>query len=288
MSGSPIVSIAELASLLGGKELTIVDCRFDLAEPDRGETEYLAAHIPGAVYAHLERDLSGPKTGRNGRHPLPSVEEMSDRFASWGIGEGVRVVAYDGGPGQVASRLWWMLRYLGHQTVSVLDGGFSAWSRRSLPVQSGPEQQTKRHFHPRPRPEMRVDLTGVEHSPSSPNRSWSLLIDARDPVRYRGEAEPLDPVAGHIPGARNHFWQDNLDDHGLFLSPDRLRERFTPLLDGAPPKDTVVYCGSGVTACHNLLALELAGIDGAKLYPGSWSEWCAHPDRPVETGETKS
>ena len=272
--------VSELAKLLDSDDTVILDCRFDLAAPARGESEYLEAHIPGAVYAHLERHLSAPKTGRNGRHPLPSVEAMSECFSSWGIDGGVGVVAYDAGPGQVAARLWWMLRYLGHERVQVLNGGFNSWKDASLPVRAGRERRARRRFDARPHAEMRIDLTDLLGA-----RGEHLLIDARDPARYRGDDEPLDPVAGHIPGARNHFWQRNLDERGFFLPPERLRNQYGSLLADAPPEHTVVYCGSGVTACHNLIALELAGVHGAKLYPGSWSEWCADPERPVEMGD---
>jgi thiosulfate/3-mercaptopyruvate sulfurtransferase len=274
------VSVPELAKRLDSNDVAIVDCRFELSEPARGESDYLEAHIPGAVYAHLERDLSGPKTGRNGRHPLPSVEAMSECFSSLGIDGGVSVVAYDAGPGQIAARLWWMLRYLGHEEVQVLNGGFDAWKNASLPLRRRRETRPPRRFDARPRAEMRIDLTDLLGA-----RRDHSLIDARDPVRYRGDDEPLDPVAGHIPGARNLFWRRNLDEGGFFLPPERLRNEYESVL-GAQLENTVVYCGSGVTACHNLIALELAGLHGAKLYPGSWSEWCADPKRPVETGDS--
>lgn len=277
----PVTPLSKLARLLDGDDTVIVDCRFDLSDPARGESEYLEAHIPGAVFAHLERDLSGPKTGRSGRHPLPSVEEMSECFSSWGIDARVGVVVYDAGAGQFAARLWWMLRYLGHERVQVLNGGLKAWRDASLPVRGGREARRPRRFDARPRAEMRIDLPDLVRM-----RGEHLLIDARDPARYRGDDEPLDPVAGHIPGARNHFWQRNLDERGFFLSPERLRNQYESLLAVTPPERTVVYCGSGVTACHNLIALELAGVQGVKLYPGSWSEWCADPERPVEAGDT--
>ena len=279
-----IVSVTELSERLGRRGLAVIDCRFDLAVPERGESEYLVAHIPGAVYAHLERDLSAPKTGTNGRHPLPTVKVASERFGAWGIDADVEVVTYDSGPGAFASRLWWMLRYLGHDRVSVLDGGFQAWRDASLPVRTGREERKSRRFEPHPRPEMHVELAELLDARTHRDR---LLVDARDPARFRGDQEPIDPVAGHIPGARNHFWQDNLAEQGHFLPPARLRERLTSLLDGTPPEKTVVYCGSGVTACHDLLALEIAGMPGARLYAGSWSEWCADPSRPVETGESR-
>jgi thiosulfate/3-mercaptopyruvate sulfurtransferase len=277
----PLISTGELSPRLETYAWAIVDCRFYLAETDRGESEYVESHIPGAVYAHLDRDLSAIKTGTNGRHPLPSVGEMSKRFSAWGIDSDVRVVAYDADAGQIAARLWWMLRYLGHDHVAVLNGGFKAWKQAGLPVRGGREERRPRSFEPRVRDFMRVD---VDELMKPRRRQGRLLIDARDPERYRGEQEPIDPVAGHIPGARNRPWQDNLDERGLFRPPETLRSQFEALLGDTPPDAAVVYCGSGVTACHDLLAMEHAGILGPRLYPGSWSEWCADPARPIETG----
>jgi thiosulfate/3-mercaptopyruvate sulfurtransferase len=281
MPHGPLISSKELVPHLEKVGWAVVDCRFHLAEPDRGEAEYLEAHIPGAVYAHLDRDLSAAKTGANGRHPLPSVEEMSHRFSAWGIDSNIRVVAYDADAGQIASRLWWMLRYLGHDRVAVLDGGFKTWWESGLSVLGGREQRASRSFQPEVRPSMRID---INHLLDPEFRKMNLLIDARAAERYRGEEEPLDPVAGHIPGARNHPWQENVDEKGRFLPAPTLRARFASLLGNRPPEATVVYCGSGVTACHNLLAMEQVGIRGPRLYPGSWSEWCADLSRPIETG----
>ena len=282
MTDTPLLSVDQLASLLDSDATAIVDCRFDLAAPSRGESDYLESHIPGAVYAHLARDLSTSKTGRNGRHPLPSIDAITRTFSSWGIDSSVRVVAYDGEGGAFAARLWWMLRYLGVTSAQVLNGGFAAWKEASLPVRSGREVRAPRRFEAHPHPEMRIDLDELTKA-----RGEHLLIDARDPARYRGDQEPLDPVAGHIPGARNHFWQMNLDERGRFHSPEHLRQLYLSLLDDTPAERAVVYCGSGVTACHDLIAMELAGIHGAKLYPGSWSEWCSDPERPVETSGQK-
>ncbi len=261
---------------LGRDDWAVIDARFYLPEPDKAEAEYLEAHIPGAVYAHLDRDLSGPLTGTNGRHPMASVEQMVDRFSKWGIDENVQVVVYDNVGGQFAARLWWMLRYLGHDAVAVLDGGLPAFDGE---LQSGREERTPRDFTPRVRDTMRVDLDALAR-----HRDDHLLIDARAGERFRGEKEPLDPVAGHIPGAKNLPCSSNLNAEGRFVPAGELRARFDAVVGGRDATEVVSYCGSGVTACHNLLAMEVAGIRGARLYPGSWSEWCAEDSRPVETG----
>ena len=253
----------------------IVDARFYLAEPERGEAEYLEAHIPGAVYAHLDRDLSGPVTGKNGRHPLPSIEQMVERASRWGIDDTVQVVVYDTAGGQIAARLWWMLRFLGHDAVAVLDGGLAAFEGE---LRSGREERPRRTFVARPRESMRVDVATLERDLDA-----FCLVDARAPERFRGETEPLDPVAGHIPGALNLPSASNLDpSSGKLLSAEELRKRYQAV--AGETKELVCYCGSGVTACHDLLAMELAGLRGARLYPGSWSEWCADAGRPIETG----
>lgn len=261
---------------LEDENCAFIDARFYLPEPDRGEAEYLEAHIPGAVYAHLDRDLSGPLTGQNGRHPMPSVEKMAETFSQWGIDDEVQVVAYDTGGGQIAARLWWMLRYLGHDAVAVLDGGLAAFDSE---LRGGREERAPRRFTPRVRDAMHIDVGDLVQ-----RLHTHLLIDARAAERFRGETEPLDPVAGHIPGAHNLPSASNLDDTGRFLSKDDLRERFETVVGDRETSDVVCYCGSGVTACHNLLAMEAADIQGARLYPGSWSEWCADESRPVETG----
>ncbi len=272
---SPLTTTHDLAGGLGHDDLAIIDCRFSLAAPERGEAEYLEGHIPGAVYAHLDRDLSGPMTGTNGRHPLPSVEHMAERFSSWGIDEPVRVVVYDDAGGQYAARLWWILRSLGHARVTLLDGGIPAWRTVRGELRTGREERAPRDFRPRPHPDMAVGIASL---------GQYLLVDARAGERFRGATEPLDPVAGHIPGARNHPTSANLDEQGRFLAPEILRSRFDDVLGATPAESVVSYCGSGVTACHNLLAMEIAGLHGARLYPGSWSEWCSDSGRGVETG----
>jgi thiosulfate/3-mercaptopyruvate sulfurtransferase len=277
---STLIEPEELAPHLADPGWAIVDCRFYLPEPSRGETEYEAEHLPGAAYAHLDRDLSGRRTGKNGRHPMPPVEAMAERFSRFGIDDEVQVVAYDTSQGQIAARLWWMLRYLGHEAAAVLDGGLQAWKAAGLPLASGRESREPRRFTARPRSSMRIDLEDLERE-----RSARLLIDARAPERFRGEVEPFDPVKGRIPGARNHPTSASLSSEGRFLAPSELRRRFESILSGRSAESAISYCGSGVTACHNLLAMEVAGLRGARLYPGSWSEWCADEGRPIETGE---
>jgi thiosulfate/3-mercaptopyruvate sulfurtransferase len=281
MSFRTLISTAALASRVDHDAYVVIDCRFKLDDPAWGEREHAAAHIPGAVYAHLDRDLSGPKTGANGRHPLPSPDALSATCARFGIESGIQVVAYDQDNGMFASRLWWLLRWMGHDAVAVLDGGFAKWIAEGRPTRAGVETPAAKPFVAHVRGDMMVDAAGVAALAGSPA---SVLVDARAPQRFRGEVEPLDKVPGHIPGARNYFFQDNVDEHGTFRTPEELRERLRPSIGGAAIADVICYCGSGVTACHNLLAMEHAGLSGAKLYPGSWSEWCADDTRPVETG----
>jgi thiosulfate/3-mercaptopyruvate sulfurtransferase len=276
---STLIRPSELAPCLADPEWAVIDCRFDLQAPDKGEYEYLESHVPGAIYAHLDRDLSGARTGTNGRHPLPSVREMEVRFSSMGIDERVQVVVYDASTGVMAARLWWMLRYVGHDAVSVLDGGLAAWNAEGRYLASGRETRHPRVFTAHVRDFMRIDVDGLETSLAS-----HLLIDARAPERFRGEVEPYDPVKGHIPGAANHPTSESLSKEGRFLDAGVLRERFVALIGTTPIANVVSYCGSGVTACHNLLAMEIAGLEGARLYPGSWSEWCADARRPIEPG----
>ena len=281
MAFTTLISTAVLASHLD--EAIIVDCRSKLDDEAWGEQEYAASHIPGAVYADLNRDLSGPKTGTNGRHPLPDPHALARTFGRLGIASGVQVVVYDQDTGAWASRLWWLLRWLGHDAVAVLDGGFAKWTAEGRPTTSGSEYRAAREFTGMPRVGMSVDVATVASRLGS--RDWRL-VDARAPERFRGEKEPIDRTPGHIPGAVNHFFGGNLAADNTFRTPEELRARFAPALGGAPPDRVICYCGSGVTACHNLLALEHAGITGAKLYVGSWSEWSADPARPIETGES--
>lgn len=282
MNYTTLISPAELDRRLTNSDWAIIDCRFSLDDTDRGRRDYEDAHIPGASYAHLDDDLSGLIVpGKSGRHPLPEIDIFSQTLARWGIGAGVQVVAYDDSGGAIAARLWWMLRWLNHDAVAVLDGGWPRWLRESRPVRTGVESRTGREFTPRPRPEMLIDSAGVEEMRENSN---SRLIDSRAAERYQGENEIIDPVAGHIPGAISGPYADNLDAAGLFLSQKELRARFEAILAGASPEQAAFYCGSGVTAAHNLLAMVYAGYRDARLYAGSWSEWITDPARPVATG----
>jgi thiosulfate/3-mercaptopyruvate sulfurtransferase len=278
MAFTTLIDTDTLAAHLDDPGWAVIDCRFDLADTRWGERVYAERHIPTAVYAHLDRDLSGEKTGANGRHPLPDPAALAVTLGRLGIDGRVQVVAYDQDSGMFASRFWWELRWLGHDAVAVLDGGFAKWTAEGKPTTDRVEAPSPRVFQPRMRPSMVADLGEVD---SLRTRRDARLVDARAPERYRGETETIDRVAGHIPGARNHFFKENVDARGVFLPPDTLRARLEPAFGGVDPQRIVSYCGSGVTACHNLLALEHSGIHGAKLYPGSWSEWSSDPARPT-------
>ncbi|MFN7917755.1 MAG: sulfurtransferase [Vicinamibacterales bacterium] len=280
MTYTTLIETGALAALLDSPTLALIDCRFDLANVTAGEAAFAAGHIPGAVYAHLDRDLSAPKTGSNGRHPLPSPDAAAAAFGRLGIDAATQVVAYDAENGMYASRLWWMLKWLGHDAVAVLNGGFAKWTAEGRPTSAEPATRGARTFVASPRASMVVTAADV---PAITASVATRLVDARAPERFRGDVEPLDPVAGHIPGAANYFFGQNLAD-GRFKSADDLRAGFRASLGEVTGDAIVCYCGSGVTACHNVLALEHAGLKGARLYPGSWSEWCADPSRGVEKG----
>lgn len=280
MRYTTLVDTGTLAALLADPHVVVVDCRFDLANTSAGEHAYGQAHIPGAVYAHLDRDLSGTKNGKNGRHPLPTADALVVALGRLGIDAGMQVVAYDQDSGMYASRLWWLLRWMGHDAVAVLDGGFAKWTAEQRATTAGIENRPARAFVGEPHASLMVTADQVPALLASPD---ARLVDARAPERFRGDVEPLDPVAGHIPGAVNRFFQRNLDN-GHFRTPDDLRASFGELLGPVNADRVVCYCGSGVTACHNLLALEHAGLHGARLYPGSWSEWVSDSTRPVERG----
>ena len=278
---SPLVDPARLFEKLGSPRLRVVDCRFSLADPEAGARLYATSHLPGATYAHLERDLSSPVVaGETGRHPLPERGRFADFLGRSGIGNDSDVVVYDDAGGAMAARLWWLLRYAGHDRVALLDGGFGAWTAAGLPVSSELPAPPPAHFEIRLRPELVISADEVE---ALRERSDRRLFDARAPERFRGDVEPIDPVAGHIPGARSLPFAGSLRD-GKFLSPEELRQRFVDALEGVPIERAVAYCGSGVTACHHVLAAEQAGLPGLRLYPGSWSEWIASGQRPVEKG----
>lgn len=276
-----LITTEELEARLRKPDLVLCDVRHNLAHPDGwGKAQYDAGHIPGAVFVHLDRDLSAPMTGSNGRHPLPTPEAASATFGRLGITSGRQVVAYDQGEGAYAARLWWMLRWLGFESVAVLDGGYAKWKSEGRAVTAEPTLPSPASFRIS-RVTPTVNATGVA---ASLPRHTLLLLDARAPERFRGETEPLDPVAGHIPGARNRPYTQNLNADGTFKHAAFLRAEFGAILDDASPDVVVHQCGSGVTACHNILAMEIAGMHGTRLYPGSWSEWCSDPQRPVAVG----
>ncbi|HLW47809.1 MAG TPA: sulfurtransferase [bacterium] len=275
---SHLVEIGWLARRLDDASVVAVDCRFELANRDAGRAAYAEGHIPGALYLDAERDLSGPAGPHGGRHPLPPLEQFSRTLGALGIDETITVVAYDVPQNGFAPRLWWLLRYLGHDRVAVLNGGWPAWLGTGLPVSREREpRRAPRRFVPHARPELAADLHEVRRIAAA---GGAALVDSRAPERYRGEVEPLDPVAGHIPGAVNLPWNATLDQAGRFKPRAELAEQFNRLGDADP----VVYCGSGLTACANVLAMLEAGIRGARLYPGSWSDWCSYPENAVATG----
>jgi thiosulfate/3-mercaptopyruvate sulfurtransferase len=278
-----LIDVGSLQELLGKPQLAVVDCRFDLMNPEAGRQAYLTAHIPGASYADLNRDLSAPIGPHTGRHPLPSPEAFAARLGAMGIGNDSQVVAYDEANGSIAARLWWMLRWLGHGAVAVLDGGFRAWSAHGGALETG-QPATPRHlerFAPVVDSTAVVTTAELEHTLRDPR---AVLVDARAQERYAGAVEPIDPVAGHIPGAVNHPFTANLGVDGRFLPAAELERRWQERLPGSDPRNLIAMCGSGVTACHHLLSLEVAGLAGGKLYAGSWSEWIRDPRRPIARG----
>jgi thiosulfate/3-mercaptopyruvate sulfurtransferase len=280
---SSLITVPQLISVLDDPEYAIIDCRFSLTEPESGRRSYLEAHIPGATYAHLDEDLSSPViVGKTGRHPLPSVEVITEKLCDWGIKSSSHVVAYDDAGGALAaSRLWWLLQWLGHYSVAVLDGGWQAWVNSGAAVKSGLEERSSSLFIPHMRRSRVIETGEIMTRLNDPQL---LLFDSRAESRFSGEDEPIDPVAGHIPGARLAHHLEVLNSDGYFLSKDELRLHFQTLLGGRSARDAVFYCGSGVTAAQNVLAVAYAGLGDAMLYAGSWSEWITDPDRPVATG----
>ncbi len=275
---STIVDVPTLAKRIGDPDLVILDVRHDLKDPAGGPAKYAAGHIPGALHAHIDRDLSSPPRRFTGRHPLPDVDAFKDTCSAWGIDANVQVVCYDDWGGAWASRAWWMLRYYGHTAVAVLDGGIGAWTEAGHTLSTTPTVREPRKFY---------GHTGYMPTVTTwelTTRAPRCLVDARAPERYRGDVEPIDPVGGHIPHAKNVPFSANVDATGRFLPAETLRAKYEAALDGLPPKEAAFYCGSGVTAGHDILAMEIAGLPGAALYPGSWSEWVQNKDRPVAKG----
>lgn len=281
MPHTTLIDTATLAAHLDDPDWVVVDCRFSLADTAAGERAWHAGHLPGARYAHLDRDLSGPITPATGRHPLPDPLALAERLGAWGIDGGVQVVAYDDAGGSMAVRLWWLLRWLGHQAVAVLDGGVPRWQAEGRPLTDAPPQVQPRRFAGRADDGQWLTTEQVARQVAD---GTILLLDARTEPRYRGEQEPIDPVAGRVPGSLNHPLQRNLAADGRFLPADELRRLYEALLAGRAPAAAVHLCGSGVTAIHNLLAMEHAGLPGSRLYAGSWSEWIRDPARPVARG----
>jgi thiosulfate/3-mercaptopyruvate sulfurtransferase len=302
MRFTTLVDAASLRDLLQEhpRQLALLDCRFDLGNPDAGRQAYAEGHIPGARYADLNRNLAGPITAHSGRHPLPAPDRLLGFFASVGVEPDTQVVAYDDANGSFAARAWWLLRWLGHSQAAVLDGGYRAWVAAGGAIEAGqtPESglggtPTGKTPHPAAASDTSVTPSGLARAVTSlevvealqdPRR---VLVDARAPERFAGTVEPIDSVAGHVPGAVNHPFSGNLDSQGRFLPAAELRQRWLKSLDGKDPAEVILMCGSGVTACHNALALEIAGLSGAKLYAGSWSEWIRDPKRPVARGAAR-
>ena len=284
MSLARLLTAPQLAERLSTPDLLILDCRFALDDPAYGRSRYTEGHVPGARFADLEQDLSGPVIkGVTGRHPLPDPARLQERLREWGVHQDSTVVLYDDGPGAFAARAWWLLAWLGKRNdVYLLDGGFQAWQAAGLPVTAQTDEAARGNFTAHPDASLVLDVASLLQRLRDPALT---LIDARGLPRFRGEVEPLDPVAGHIPGACCAPFTDNLGADGRFLPPAQLRQRFENLLVGRSPDQLAAYCGSGVTACHNLFAMSLAGFPLAPLYAGSWSEWITDPARPIATGD---
>jgi len=276
-----IVSTTELAAHLEDPGWIILDCQHDLINHAFGREAYAREHIPGAQFVSMEADMAGVKTGRNGRNPLPTPEALVATFGRLGITAGRQVVAYDSSQNNYAGRVWWTLRWLGHKAVAVLDGGLGKWKAEGRPLTAEVPAPRPAAFAGRPDDSMHVAADTILAAIGKPGLK---VVDARAADRYSGAAETIDPIGGHIPGALLRFWKENINPDGTYKSADVLRAEFLKLLGGTPPAEVVHQCGSGVSACNNMVAMELAGLPGARLYVGSWSEWCADPARPVATG----
>lgn len=274
-----IVEFDWLLNRLHDSNIVIADCRFALGQKDAGRTAYEAGHIPGAVYFDLERDLSGPIAEHGGRHPLPDLESFAAVLGRAGVDSSKSVVVYDDQGGAMASRLWWMLRYVGHENVKLLDGGYSAWKAAGHPTTTEIPHAAAAVFHARVQPDMLLSMEDVK---ARLGKAGTTIIDSREPRRYLGLEEPIDPVAGHIPGAVNRFWKESLDEAGRWKRAEGQTARFADL---SRADEIVVYCGSGVTACPNVLALAEAGFSNVKLYGGSWSDWISYSENPIATGD---
>lgn len=281
MSYYTLITAEALRAQIDNPNCVIIDCRFSLADTEIGASNYRHGHLPNARYAHLDRDLSSAITSRTGRHPLPDFRTLSQKLGKWGVSNQSQVVVYDDVGGAFAGRLWWLLRWLGHDKVAVLDGGIKLWRQNDYPITT--ELPVIKHTTFRPYLQDSFWLTAVQVQNRLAERSIRL-VDARTPERYRGEVEPIDPVAGHVRGAINRPFQANLADNGEFMPAEQLRRQFQALLGDKQPEQIVHMCGSGVTACHNLLAMEHAGLKGSKLYAGSWSEWIRNKNRPIAKG----
>ncbi len=276
-----LISSAELAQHLDDPDWIILDCQHDLMQPALGRAEYVRGHIPGAQFVSIDHDLAAAKSGCNGRHPLPSAVALAALFGHLGISAGSQVVVYDGTQGNYAGRAWWSLRWLGHDAVAVLDGGLTTWTGEGRATTATVPPPRQARFVARVQTDVQRNSDYIAANLES---DAMKIVDARVHERFTGAQETVDPVAGHIPGALNRFWKDNLAADGRFKPAADLRAEFDRLLGGTPAAQVVHQCGSGVSACHNLIAMEIAGLPGARLYPGSWSEWCADPARPVATG----
>ena len=277
MSYTTLVDVATLAAHANDANWRIVDVRHQLADTGYGERVYAEGHVPGAVFLHCDRDLSGAMTGSNGRHPLPAPERLAARLGAIGIDATTQVVVYDDAQGMIAGRLWWLLRWLGHARVAVLDGGLQAWQAANQSLTPELPSLPTANFVVR----LNDAMVDADYVRAFLQTSRMHLVDARSPDRFRGENETIDPVGGHIPGAVNRFFRDNLQAEGRFKPAAELRAEWLAVLAGAAPEAVVHQCGSGVSACHNMLAMEIAGLPGSRLYAGSWSEWCADRRRPV-------
>ncbi len=282
-SYTTLIQPSDLAAEFDSSYWVILDCRFNLMNASAGRALYETGHLPNAQYADLEQDLSSPKTADSGRHPLPTIDSLVTKFSAWGIDKTTQVVVYDDANGAFAGRAWWLLRWLGHQNVAVLDGGIQAWTHSGYELTEKVMPPTVRQFIAQVNPDLMISTEQLAALIDDKSRLYCLL-DARAPERYRGEVEPIDPVAGHIPTAINAPFAGNLDATGYFLSAEKLRARFDELRGQLTPEQIICSCGSGVTACHNLIAMEHAGLKGAKLYVGSWSEWITNPQRSIATG----